>query len=320
MSKVFISYVHEDDRIVRFLVSILKINDVSVWLDNTDLAPGQRWKQEIKSAISSGTYFLSIHSKSRQAKQRSYANDELTDAIDEVRRRPISRPWLIPVKIDDCEIEPRQIGGGETLLDLQVCDLTDWSKGIKSLLRALGVENPIVDLGKPLSNGLPSFLKVTSGIIYYSSISGAAEMWQGMEHRIIGGWCQRDSNNKILAYFEIKAPLAMIENFNRQLGYTGFHANCEDEYLSQDSTTTSMFTFARVFLAPAGTIVPDTTNGTMITLPRDVSFLSTFAASGYIDGYIFKGTFTAETALNIQFSTQRQVSTGNFEIIFAPDF
>ena len=47
-------------------------------------------------------------------------------------------------RIDDCLIDDRPIGGGETFMDLHIRDLRNFESGIIGLLRDLGVENPIV--------------------------------------------------------------------------------------------------------------------------------------------------------------------------------
>ncbi|MEM1009638.1 MAG: toll/interleukin-1 receptor domain-containing protein [Myxococcota bacterium] len=148
MSKVFISYVSQDSSFVDRLVNVLKNNGLEVWLDRSELLPGIKWKLAIAQAIQEGTFFLSVHSKARAERDRSYVNEELAIAIEEIRKRPFNKPWLIPLKIDKFPIEERPIGGGETLLDLQYCDLSDWENGISELLRALGVKKPSIKESK----------------------------------------------------------------------------------------------------------------------------------------------------------------------------
>jgi hypothetical protein len=54
---------------------------------------------------------------------KSYQNEELTLAIEQMRLRPPDHPWLIPVRFDDCDIPDRDIGGGRTLDSIQRADL-----------------------------------------------------------------------------------------------------------------------------------------------------------------------------------------------------
>jgi hypothetical protein len=44
-------------------------------------------------------------------------------AIEQLRQRPAERPWLIPVRFDDCEIPDRGIGGGRSLTSIQQVNL-----------------------------------------------------------------------------------------------------------------------------------------------------------------------------------------------------
>ena len=63
-------------------------------------------------------------------------NEELTIAIEELRQRPTSRAWFIPVKLNDCEIPDRAFGGGETLCDLQHVNIyKDWNGSIQRIVK-----------------------------------------------------------------------------------------------------------------------------------------------------------------------------------------
>lgn len=315
MTKAFISYVREDSDVVQHLCRILRANGIDVWLDRDELEPGVRWKSAIENAIQDGVYFLSVFSRARQNKPISYANEELVVAVEQIRKKAFGTTWFIPIKIDDCDIEPRPIGGGETILDFQVCDLRNWSKELSRLLKVLGVEEPIVDHRKPLGRGLPSVLEVRSGFVRYDRIVGAPEIFQGMEHRVVEGWCRRVDNDRILAYFELFAPLKQFQDFNRLLGYTGFHATCVDTELSTTQTTLSRFVYDRSLVARAGTPIPDSTAAGMITLPFDLPLRSSFTADGWLDGEIFSGKFSATLEITVGGQKQVQPSDGVFEMI-----
>lgn len=315
MTRVFVSYVREDSAVVLHLCRILEANGIQVWLDRDQLEPGVRWKSAIENAIKGGIYFLSVFSRARQNKPTSYANEELVVAIDQIRKKAFGTTWFIPIKIDDCEIEARPIGGGESILDFQICDLRDWSKELTRLLKALGVSEPKVDHRKPLGKGLPSILEVRSGFVRYDRIFGAPEIYQGMEHRVVNGWCRRVEHDSILGYFELFAPLKQIQDFNRLLGYTGFHAICVDEELSTSQDAPSRFVYDRSLVAPAGTPIPDPTRSGMITLPFDLPLRSVFTAEGWIDGEVFSGKFSANVEIMMAGQKQVQPSDGVFEMI-----
>ncbi len=121
---VFLSYVREDSPAIDRLQEALEMAGFRVWRDTRDLWPGEDWRSRIRAAITdSALVFLACFSRASVARARSYQNDELTLAIDELRRRPIERPWLIPIRLDDCDIPDRDIGGGRTLGSLQRSDL-----------------------------------------------------------------------------------------------------------------------------------------------------------------------------------------------------
>jgi hypothetical protein len=58
------------------------------------IEPGARWPDAIKNAIRDGKFFLACFSREFNERDRSYMNEELTLAIDELRERPSSRSWF----------------------------------------------------------------------------------------------------------------------------------------------------------------------------------------------------------------------------------
>ncbi len=155
MAHVFISYVRENQDVVDRLCASLRTNQIEVWLDREQIQPGQRWRDAIRSAIRNGAFFLACFSRESTARERSYMNDELTLAIDELRLRPTSRSWFIPVLLSGSEVPDRNIGGGETLRDFQWVDLAaGWDDGIRAIVRTTK-ECASLSSGKPaaLSSG-----------------------------------------------------------------------------------------------------------------------------------------------------------------------
>jgi HEAT repeat protein len=135
MSRAFISYVSENVAIVARLADVLEAFDVQVWLDRNRLRPGARWKTAIRQAISDGDFFIACFSAEYQERSKSYMNEELVIAIDELRQRSTGREWFIPVLLNDCDIPDRDIGAGETLRSLQWVNLhADWDGGIKRII------------------------------------------------------------------------------------------------------------------------------------------------------------------------------------------
>lgn len=143
MSHVFISYVRDNVTQVEKLLEALIQAGVEVWIDRDHIKPGTRWQVAIREAVINGAFFLACFSKEYNLRSRSYMNEEITLAIEELRRRPTDRAWFIPVKLSECEIPDRVIGGGETLRSIQWVELyKDWGRGIKNLLSVIKPPNP----------------------------------------------------------------------------------------------------------------------------------------------------------------------------------
>ncbi len=135
MPQVFISYVQANKDDVQRLAKTLKIFGLEVWLDRDQLRPGYRWKDAIREGISRGDYFIACFSAEYQNRSKTYMNEELILAVEELRKRPIDRAWFIPILLSECSIPDRSIGAGETLQSIQWVELyKNWEEGIKHIL------------------------------------------------------------------------------------------------------------------------------------------------------------------------------------------
>src|SRR6185369_11803800 len=82
------------------------------------------WKAKIREAIRGGSLvFLACFSDNSRAKDKSYMNEELTLAIEEYRKMPPGRTWLIPVRFDSGDLPEWDLGVGRVLSDLNHVDL-----------------------------------------------------------------------------------------------------------------------------------------------------------------------------------------------------
>lgn len=121
---VFISYVREDTLHVDRLQHMLESAEVPVWRDTADLWPGEDWQIKIRNAITKNALvFIACFSVNSLARRKSWHNEELLLAIEQLRQRNPDEPWLIPVRFDDCAVPDRDIGGGRTLASIQRADL-----------------------------------------------------------------------------------------------------------------------------------------------------------------------------------------------------
>jgi TIR domain len=124
---VFLCHASEDKFAVRSYRSRLVDAGFDVWLDKDRLLPGQDWDLEIRRAIKSSSsivVFLSRHSQ-----KRGYLQKELLRALDEAEQQPEGAIFLIPAKLEPCEVPDR-------LSRLQWVDLQD-EGGFELLCRSL---------------------------------------------------------------------------------------------------------------------------------------------------------------------------------------
>jgi hypothetical protein len=99
----FISYVREDRDHVDRLQGVLESAGIRVWRDTENLWPGQDWKLEIRRAIAHESLaFIACFSENTERRETSYQNEELILAVEQMRLRRPERPWLLPIRFDDC--------------------------------------------------------------------------------------------------------------------------------------------------------------------------------------------------------------------------
>lgn len=137
---VFISYVREDRDAVNALQRHLSAAGVAVWRDTESLWPGQDWRAEIRRSIQSGSFaFLACFSDASEARETSYQNEELLLAVEQQRLRPVGRPWLIPVRLNECAIPDHDLGAGRTLNSINRIDLfgEDYDLNVTRLVTAV---------------------------------------------------------------------------------------------------------------------------------------------------------------------------------------
>jgi hypothetical protein len=135
---VFLSHVREDAERVERLAAELEARGIGTWIDRHRIRPGQRWQKAIEDAIRSGAFFVACFSKAYAARGRSYMNEELLLAIEEVRLRPEEAAWFIPIRLDHCVIPERRIGPELSIRSFQWLDMyPDWAQSIERLAEAI---------------------------------------------------------------------------------------------------------------------------------------------------------------------------------------
>lgn len=146
----FISYVREDSLHVDSLQRRLEDAGVRVWRDTADLWPGEDWRRKIRQAIQEDALvFIACFSERSLARKTSFQNEELTLAIEQLRRRRPDDPWLIPVRFSECEIPDLDIGADRTLRSIQRADLfgersdEGIARLVAAILRILGPDESL---------------------------------------------------------------------------------------------------------------------------------------------------------------------------------
>jgi hypothetical protein len=122
----FFSYSRDDSEFALRLAEDLKVAGADVWLDQLDIAPGQRWPRAVQDALQNSPRILVILSPDSVGSNN--VEDEVNFALDEQKT-------VIPVFYRDCKIPFR-------LRPLQYIDFrTDYDRGLKVLTKLLAVRH-----------------------------------------------------------------------------------------------------------------------------------------------------------------------------------
>ena len=127
---IYISYSTVDIETARRLYGELKKAGATPWMDEHDLLPGQNRKLAIRKAIKESDYVITLLS-SRSVSQRGFVHKEQKMALDLLDEMPESDIFIIPVRVDDCDMP-------FSLDELQPTDLfPDFEPGFEKILKGL---------------------------------------------------------------------------------------------------------------------------------------------------------------------------------------
>ncbi len=104
--RVFLCHSKVDKDAVRDLYQHLVPDGISPWFDEEDLVPGQDWEVVIKKAVQNSDVVLVCLSKASVAR-RGFAQKEIRLALDVADEQPEGAIYLIPLKLEECEIPDR---------------------------------------------------------------------------------------------------------------------------------------------------------------------------------------------------------------------
>ncbi|PWU00568.1 MAG: hypothetical protein C5B51_24895, partial [Terriglobia bacterium] len=104
--RVFLCHSSGDKPPVRDLCRKLAADGFDPWLDEQQLLPGQDWSNEIVNAIHQAHAVVICLSRASVSKE-GYLQREVKYALDAVEEKPEGTIFLIPVKLEECDIPQR---------------------------------------------------------------------------------------------------------------------------------------------------------------------------------------------------------------------
>ena len=98
---VFLSYASQDAAAAARIYDALRATGIQVWFDSNELRGGDAWDDAIRKRIKSCALFVPVISRNTQQRDEGYFRLEWKLAIDRSHLMSKTRPFLIPVVIDD---------------------------------------------------------------------------------------------------------------------------------------------------------------------------------------------------------------------------
>ena len=143
--KVFLCHASENKLAAVALYDWLESAGASPWLDKKKLLPGQDWELEIRRAVRASDVVLVISSQ-KSVTKAGFVQKEIRIALDEADKQPEGAIYIIPVRLEACQLPDR-------LSHVQWVDLYE-PDGHETLLASL--QSRAKELGRtPPSLGTP---------------------------------------------------------------------------------------------------------------------------------------------------------------------
>ena len=134
--QIFLAHANEDKPEVEKIYKHLENKGYKPWMDKKDILPGQNWREETPKAIKQSQIFIACFSQISVSKQ-GYMQQELRFALNHYAQMPPGKIFLIPLKLDDCEIPPLQLPElGINLQDLHWLDYWE-PDALEKLVRSI---------------------------------------------------------------------------------------------------------------------------------------------------------------------------------------
>ena len=141
MTKIFLSYSRADESLAEHLYLNLCDHGLDVWFDKESLLPGQNWEEEIEKEIRKSDFVIFLLS-AKSVGTRGFFQKELRLALDILDTIPLGHVYLLPIRVDDCEIPPR-------LTTIHYVDLfPQWDRGLEKLYKSIEYHSEIQSRAK----------------------------------------------------------------------------------------------------------------------------------------------------------------------------
>jgi hypothetical protein len=103
----FLCYAKENRAVVREFAERLKFEGwIDPWFDEDDILPGQIWQDSVIDAVRQSHAVLIFLSKIAVTSE-GFFQKELKLALDTAAEKPEGTIFIIPIRIDDCEVPSR---------------------------------------------------------------------------------------------------------------------------------------------------------------------------------------------------------------------
>ncbi|MCK4394025.1 TIR domain-containing protein [Candidatus Bipolaricaulota bacterium] len=148
--RVFLCHALEDKPVVRLLSHVLRQEGMDAWLDEEQLLGGEEWESKIRKQIPASDVVL-VCLSTAAIRKVGFIQKEIRYAVDAVDLQPEGEIFLVPIKIEPCELPKRlqkwhyiklyEGEGYEQLIRALKTRASSLGIDVKSGSSALGAEN-----------------------------------------------------------------------------------------------------------------------------------------------------------------------------------